>query len=320
LKMAFSRPLSRNIHAAWRQMKLTSCRAKMIENSTKFRFLSILSGQDRVRVNETDKLITTKSMVAALPFTAALSVSMLSVGMIDIHALKDAVEAVDPILANSDVGYYATRFLQIVPPLCAQFLFASALQAIMQFRQNKTTGKLSGLAPASMAVNCTLWSTYGFLVAHGTSQICDWTITLPNLSGLALGCVYSYFYQKYCPPGAFNKYLLGGGAVFLTLGGASAVLDPLMLKDAVGYTAAAAAVVLMASPLATIKTVIEEKSTAALPLIPSIAVLCNASTWTCYGLLVVHDPVIWVPNGLGLTAGLVQMGCYATYGLPPPEK
>ena len=37
-------------------MKLTSCRAKMIENSTKFRFLSILSGQDRVRVNETDKV------------------------------------------------------------------------------------------------------------------------------------------------------------------------------------------------------------------------------------------------------------------------
>lgn len=293
-----------------------------MNNAIKFRFLSTAPNSadtSPMRSSEKNKLISTKSMLAALPFTAALSVSMFSVGAIDIHALQDAVEAVDPILANSDLGFYATRFLQIAPPLCAQFLFASALQAILQFRKTKSTGKLSGLAPASMVVNCTLWSSYGFLVAYDSPQICDWTITLPNLTGLALGLVYAYHYQKFCPPGAFSKYYLGGGAVFLSLAAGSAVLDPFALKTVVGNTAAAAAVIMMASPLATIKTVIEEKSTAALPLIPSIAVVCNASTWTAYGALVVHDPVIWVPNGLGLTAGIVQMGCFAMYGLPPQK-
>ena len=46
-------------------------------------------------------------------------------------------------------------------------------------------------------------------------------------------------------------------------------------------------------------------------------VVLNASAWLGYGALVVHNRMVWGPNLLGLAAGLVQLACYAVYGLPP---
>ena len=86
-----------------------------------------------------------------------------------------------------------------------------------------------------------------------------------------------------------------------------------------GYTGCTAAVTLMAAPLTVIKNVIETKSTANLPLIPSCMVVANASCWAGYGALVVHNAMIWFPNTLGLCAGLTQVGCFAMYGLPPAK-
>ena len=88
--------------------------------------------------------------------------------------------------------------------------------------------------------------------------------------------------------------------------------------DVLGYTGCTAAVILMASPLAVLKNVVETKSTANLPFIPTCMIIANASTWTGYGALVVHNPIIWFPNALGLCAGLTQMACFAKYGMPPP--
>merc|ERR1712232_1540338 len=97
---------------------------------------------------------------------------------------------------------------------------------------------------------------------------------------------------------------LGGTAA--ALGGCGAAIGmygPMVAAPYIGYAACTAAVVMMAAPLATLKTVVETKSTAALPLIPSIGVVVNATSWTAYGFLVVHDPVVFIPNGLGMLAG-----------------
>jgi hypothetical protein len=71
----------------------------------------------------------------------------------------------------------------------------------------------------------------------------------------------------------------------------------------------------MASPLATIKTVIRDKSTESMPFVMTIAALANAVAWTAYGKLVAEDPFMWAPNALGLVAACAQLAFFAKYGI-----
>ena len=52
------------------------------------------------------------------------------------------------------------------------------------------------------------------------------------------------------------------------------------------------AIVLTGSPLATLRTVLKDKSTAALPFITSLAAFCNSASWSLYGLLVANDAMV----------------------------
>ena len=85
---------------------------------------------------------------------------------------------------------------------------------------------------------------------------------------------------------------------------------------------------MMSSPLATMATVIKEKSTAAMPFVMSLvrpppirrpsslqATFLSASSWGAYGLLVAQDPYIYAPNILGVLAATVQLGLFAKYGI-----
>ena len=86
--------------------------------------------------------------------------------------------------------------------------------------------------------------------------------------------------------------------------------------DAVGYMGCALAVAMMSSPLATMRTIVAERRTDSMPLPMTIATFGNALSWTAYGAIVAHNPIVWAPNGLGLVAATAQFGLYAVYGLP----
>jgi len=73
----------------------------------------------------------------------------------------------------------------------------------------------------------------------------------------------------------------------------------------------------MASPLATIFTVIRTKSTAALPFLPSLANFFNGLTWAAYGYILAHDPIIYGPNLIGMFSAILQLGLFVIYGFPP---
>lgn len=55
-------------------------------------------------------------------------------------------------------------------------------------------------------------------------------------------------------------------------------------------------VALLASPLATLKTVIETKSTNSLPFWTSVNTWCNGLAWSLFGLLVMNDPFVSEQN------------------------
>jgi solute carrier family 50 protein (sugar transporter) len=141
-------------------------------------------------------------------------------------------------------------------------------------------------------------------------------------SGLLFGLYYVNEYRKYAKEGSMTKYYAGAGAIVSAVAAMFALLPAADAAHYIGLTGCTLAVILMASPLATLKTVIQTKNTSAMPFTTSLATFMNASSWTGYGLLVAHDPMVWGPNMIGFVAACVQMGLFAKYGIQstPNEK
>merc|ERR1711998_662155 len=72
---------------------------------------------------------------------------------------------------------------------------------------------------------------------------------------------------------------------------------------------------MMGAPLAVLMTVLEEKSTRALPFMTSCVSFGNTLTWTLYGIFVANDAIIYIPNLAGLCLASFQMSLFAVYGV-----
>jgi hypothetical protein len=83
------------------------------------------------------------------------------------------------------------------------------------------------------------------------------------------GLYYTYNYNKYTTE-SMTKYWLGGGAIVGAVGGSLALLAPATAAHCIGLMGCTLAVILMSSPLATIKTVIETKNTSSMPFVMSL--------------------------------------------------
>merc|ERR1712154_627686 len=156
-------------------------------------------------------------------------------------------------------------------------------------------------------MGCAIWSLYGVLQQ-------DQTIMVANMAGVMGGAAYTALFARYTHQ-SMMKYYAGSGALL------AAFLSSPVWAESVGTDAVtvlgtfgmSTAVILMASPLAVVGTVIKNKSTAALPFPVSLAMTLNGLCWGSYGWFVTDDMYVWLPNVLGCTAGLIQLSLFAIY-------
>jgi len=160
---------------------------------------------------------------------------------------------------------------------------------------------------------CAVWLTFGVLIN-------DWVVIAPNAMGLVLSGYYWKTFVDYSPPGTMNKYFMGSAVVSGVPLVAALAMPGDIVTPYVGYAAGALALWLSISPLTALKTVMETKSTAALPFGISVGVVLNNASWVTYGILVAHNPFLVAPNSVGLAAGLVQLSMFGIYGFPPPQQ
>ena len=97
----------------------------------------------------------------------------------------------------------------------------------------------------------------------------DPTVLVPNLSGALLGAYYTKAFVAHAPT-LPTPTLLGGGLVVAASAATAAMLPAAEAAPLIGYLGCGLAVILMASPLATMATVLREKSTAAMPFVTSL--------------------------------------------------
>jgi len=202
--------------------------------------------------------------------------------------------------------------LAVAGPICFFGMQIAGLKAIKTIKENKSVGDLSALPFVSLATNCVVWTAYGIFTK-------DMTVLLPNLSGLAFGLYYTSVFHKYAHYSLFKYYAVA----LLVVGGVGALIYYFPAEEAkqyIGYMGCTLAIILMSSPLAAMGTVLKTKSTASMPFVQSLATFMNATSWTGYGMLIAKDPVLVVPNALGLIAAIIQLSLFVRFGIHKAPK
>ena len=132
-----------------------------------------------------------------------------------------------------------------------------------------------------------------------------------------MGCFYFLEFVRYAPkrsrllPGSVTQHF---HACFLVVLGTLtlALLDPSAVI--IGHLAVLFCIVMFASPLAALPTVLETKCAKAIPLAYTAAVLTNSVLWTIVGILDMHDIHIYFPTVLGLGLSGLQLYLKLKFG------
>lgn len=142
----------------------------------------------------------------------------------------------------------------------------------------------------------------------------DNTVLIPNAIGCVAGATCVLTYQRYTEQSPVTLYL--GSFLILAVSTLLAFQGNWKLLGSIGCFLAVA---VSGSPLATVGTVLKDKSTASLPFLTSFATFMNALSWASYGILIANDPMIYGPNLLGLVLASLQMSLFVLFGLPPQQ-
>lgn len=200
-----------------------------------------------------------------------------------------------------------------LPGLAAQVMFLAPMSAMSSIKKAGTTDKMPLLPYTAMMASGFVWAAYGFLLNNPA-------IWLPNIPALVMGAYYSYTFAKYVPSGAdwlpSTKFVHAAGVAAICAGttAAALTLDTATAVNALGILGDGIVIAMFGGPLVAIKTVLAEKSTRSLPFAFTIASFVNCALWSTYGIAVIHDPYIWLPNVLGLASAVAQLGLFARFG------
>ena len=212
--------------------------------------------------------------------------------------------------ATATIPAGVVSFLQVAPPIAAQIVFLSPLSAMRQFKKDGTTGDVSPIPYAAMAVNGFAWVLYGTLKG-------DMTIVLPNASGFLFGAYYVKTFSDFKAPHVnMTPYYGGVVAMCTSFAGCAALLETDTAINAIGLGACGVVAVMFGGPLGSIKTVIKDQNTNSLPVPFTLAAFVNCVCWSSYGWFVIDDAYVWGPNIAGLCASSAQIMLYLKYGLP----
>jgi len=197
--------------------------------------------------------------------------------------------------------------LRVAGPMFFLGMQGSSVLTARGILADKSVGALSPLPFLSLLTNCIIWTYYGLLRK-------DNTVFVPNVIGVLSGLSCVAAYQKWAPVVPLKLY---SAAAFVVL--IATALASVGNFHLIGLIGCALAVIVMGAPLATLKTVVQSKSTASMPFTTSLMGFLNSMSWSAYGLLVADDVMIYGPNLAGLILSGIQMVLFMVFGLPPAK-
>mmetsp|Transcript_4894 Transcript_4894/g.11676 ORF Transcript_4894/g.11676 Transcript_4894/m.11676 type:complete len:271 (-) Transcript_4894:128-940(-) len=217
------------------------------------------------------------------------------------------------------------RFCSNTAPLAAIVVFMAPMPTIQQIERERTVGNLPLLPYSSMIANCVLWFVYGLLLKQSK-------VWFTNGVGLFFGLYYFLRFIKYTTPkstslpGSVRQHAQGCLAIIAT--SAVWVLTCYLTvrrkgmwmsyaAGLIGNTAVLFCLLMFASPLSALQTVLRTRSAKSIPLPFTLATILNCFLWSVAGLGEFKDFNIYFPNLLGLAFGLIQVGLKIIFDYGP---
>jgi len=210
-------------------------------------------------------------------------------------------------IAGSLKGTVLELPLSLLGPVMTLFISQSSVSTAWHILKMKTVGKLPLIPFVCLFTSGAIWSIYGFYVN-------DVTIFWANCIAALSGVLCMLVYQAHSGVLLTNIGLYTTALIIISYCFMLAIENNLAL---VGFIGDIVAIVLFASPLSVIRTVLTDRSTAAMPFMTSLSTWLNTFVWSVYGYFVSNDAYVYVPNLIGLALASAQLMLYLIYGLPP---
>lgn len=191
-------------------------------------------------------------------------------------------------------------------------LFLAPTITFMRIIKNKSTEQFSGIPYVMTLLNCLLSTWYGLPFVSKNNML----VSTINAAGAAIESIYVLIFLIYAPKKDKGK-ILGLLTFVLSIFAAVAFISVFALrgnnrKPFSGFAAGVFSIIMYASPLLVMRTVIKMKSVEYMPFFLSLFVFLCGTSWFIFGLLG-NDPFVAVPNGFGCTLGAIQLILYAIY-------
>eukprot|EP01004_Peranema_trichophorum_P008070 NODE_6835_length_838_cov_54.369231_g6236_i0.p1 GENE.NODE_6835_length_838_cov_54.369231_g6236_i0~~NODE_6835_length_838_cov_54.369231_g6236_i0.p1 ORF type:complete len:233 (-),score=16.26 NODE_6835_length_838_cov_54.369231_g6236_i0:85-783(-) len=201
------------------------------------------------------------------------------------------------------------QFTGVAGPLMSIGLYASPVAIAREIQTKKSTGQYSAIPYLSMFGNCSLWVDYG-------TQISNYSIILPNAVGMALSVGTLAIFLQYTPSAKKSEllpYFAGTGlGLSSILGYVHFVAAPDVMASQLGLIASVICVAMFSAPLATVREVVRDKSSASLPTAVIVMSNLNCACWLAYGICLMN-PYVYVPNFLGLALSMINLALCIIY-------
>ena len=173
------------------------------------------------------------------------------------------------------------KILRVAGPVFFLCMQVASINVSRRILEAQSSLGLSVLPFLSMFTNCLVWVCYGFLRN-------DYTLLVPNGCGVTVGLYCSCVFHYYCHDK--KPFILYGVSLLLIC--TAVYFASIRDEYHLGVMGCSLATILMGSPLATLGTVIRDRSTATLPLWPSVFTWMNAFSWSLYGHLIAKDIMV----------------------------
>ncbi|KAL2519921.1 Bidirectional sugar transporter SWEET1 [Forsythia ovata] len=193
------------------------------------------------------------------------------------------------------------------------FLFLSPTITFKRIVMKKSTEQFSGIPYVMTLLNCLLSAWYGlpFISPNNIS------VSIINGTGAVIESIYVMIFLIFAPKKEKAK-IFGLLLVIIAVFSAVAFVSVFALHDLhkrkllCGLAATIFSIIMYASPLSVMRTVIKTKSVEFMPFFLSLFVFLCGTSWFIYGLIG-RDPFLAVPNGFGCVLGAVQLILYFIY-------
>ncbi|CAI8590115.1 unnamed protein product [Vicia faba] len=202
-------------------------------------------------------------------------------------------------------------FVGIIGNIISILMFLSPVPTFWRIIKHRSTEDFSSFPYICTLLNSSLWTYYGTIKAG------EYLVATVNGFGILVETIYILLFLIYAPQKMRVKTAILVGILDVGVLGAAVVATQLALEGearsgAVGIMGAALNILMYASPLAVMKTVVKTKSVEYLPFLLSFFFFLNGGVWLLYAVLV-RDVILGVPNGTGFVLGAMQLVLYGVY-------